>query len=135
MTDEQPVKKTVKKKVLRIVFTQEEKKVARRNIENFRQSYIIDTKEMILEYDYQAESKIFTPQDFIIQQEIEKKLRQAMNNKKSKQVVYFHYQLNSYLIKNIRNFFTTYSTNFEFVLFDPDSSLVKIHKYFDEVLP
>lgn len=131
MTDEQPVKK----KVLRIVFTQEEKKVARRNIENFRQSYIIDTKEMILEYDYQAESKISTPQDFIIQQEIEKKLRQAMSNKKSKQVVYFHYQLNSYLIKNIRNFFTTYSTNFEFVLFDPDSSLVKIHKYFDEVLP
>jgi len=39
------------KKILRIVFTQEEKKIARRNIENFRQSYVIDTKEMILEYD------------------------------------------------------------------------------------
>lgn len=124
-----------KKKILRIVFTQEEKKIARRNIENFRQSYIIDTKEMILEYDYQPESKISTPQDFIIQQEIEKKLRQAMNNKKSKQVVYFHYQLNSYLIKNIRAFFNEHGATFEFVLFDPEGALIKIHKHFDEVLP
>lgn len=132
MTEESDIKK---KKVLRIVFTQEEKKTARRNIENFRQSYIIDTKEMILEYDYQPESKISTPQDFIIQQEIEKKLKQAMTNKKSKQVVYFHYQLSPYLIKNIRNFFTEHGASFEFVLFDNDGALTKIHKYFDEVLP
>jgi len=133
MTEQSDIK-LPKKKILRIVFTQEEKKIARRNIENFRQSYVIDTKEMILEYDYQAESKISTPQDFIIQQEIEKKLKQAMNNKKSKQVVYFHYQLNAYLIKNIRNFFTEHGAYFEFVLFDPDGQLNKIHKYFDEVL-
>ena len=126
---------TAAPKVLRIIFTQEEKKIARRNIENFRQSYIIDTREMILEYDYQPESKITTPQDFIIQQEIEKKLRQAMNNKKSKQVVYFHYQLNPYLIKNIKNFFKQYGASFKFVLFDPNDKLVEIHKVFDEILP
>jgi len=58
-----------------------------------------------------------------------------MNNKKSKQVVYFHYQLNSYLIKNIRSFFELHGAYFEFVLFDPDRTLTKIHKHFDEVLP
>lgn len=130
----------IPKKTLRIIFTQEEKKIARRNIENFRQSYVIDTREMILEYDYQPESKISTPQDFIIQQEIEKKLVQAMRNKKSKQVVYFHYELSAYLIKNIKKFFAVRSVDFdpitfEFVLFDPEGKLSKLHKHFDEILP
>jgi len=130
----------IPKKTLRIIFTEEEKKVARRNIEHFRQSYVIDTRELILEYDYQPESKISTPQDFIIQQEIEKKLVQAMRNKKSKQVVYFHYELSAYLIRNIRAFFIEHSEEsdpviFNFVLFDPDGKLSKLHKHFDEILP
>lgn len=125
-------------KKLRIIFTQEEKKVARRNIDNFRKSYIIDTREMILQYDYEPELKISSPMDYIIQQEIEKKLRQALNNKKSKQVIYFHYDVNSFIITNIRKFFEENSDGnieFEFVLFDMEGVLMDIYELFDEVMP
>jgi hypothetical protein len=119
---------------LRIIFTQEDKKLARKQIEGFRQSYVIDVREMVLEYDYQPDSRISTPQDFIIQQEIEKKLRQAMNNKKSKQVIYFHYKLSPYLVNNVREFFAQNGANFEFAVFDPNRTLAAMHKCFDVVV-
>jgi hypothetical protein len=121
-------------KVLRIIFTQEEKKIVRKNISNFRQSYVIDTRELILEYDYQPGIKISTPMDFIIQQEIEKKLKQAITNKKAKQVIYFHYNINAFLIKNIRDFFRLHKAEFEFVLFDSNKSLFELHDLFDEII-
>ena len=119
---------------LRIIFTEEEKKVARRAIDDFRRSYVIDTKEMILEHDYVPGMKITTAQNYIIQQNIEKKLRQAINNKKSKQVIYFHHRLNPYVIRNIRDFFDENDATFEFLLFDPDHRLVELHEAFDGVL-
>jgi predicted kinase len=119
---------------LRIIFTQEDKKLARKQIDGFRQSYVIDVREMVLEYDYQPDSRISTPQDFIIQQEIEKKLRQAMNNKKSKQVIYFHYKLSPYLVNNVREFFAAHGAKFEFALFDSSDALCKMHDCFDVVV-
>lgn len=119
---------------MRIIFTQEDKKQARRNIDKFRQSYVIDAKEMIYEYDYRPDSKISTPNDYIIQQEIEKKLKQAINNKKSKQVIYFHYRINKYMIDNIKNFFKENGGNFLFALYDPNATLINIHNNFDEIL-
>jgi hypothetical protein len=121
-------------KILRIVFTQEEKKVVRRNIDGFRQSYIIDTREMILEHDYVPDEFVSSPNDFIVQQEIEKKLKQAVNNKKSKQVIYFHYDLSRYLIENIRDFFIEHDTTFELAIFDHKGELKHLYDLFDCVL-
>lgn len=116
-----------------IIFTQEDRKTARKGIENFRQSYIIDTKEVILEADYVEDSTISTAQDFITNKEIEKKLLQAINNKKSTQVVYFHYNINSDMVKNIKKFFRDNKAKFEFILFDPSAQLKPVYRLFDDV--
>lgn len=119
---------------MKIIFTQEDRKTARKSIKDFRQSYIIDTREIILEADYMASNLITTPQDFIINTEIEKRLTQAINNKKSTQVIYFHYNINAYMVKNIKKFFKDNDGNFKFVLFDPVGTLKPIHRSFDAVL-
>lgn len=119
---------------MKIIFTQEEKKVARKSIDGFRQSYVIDAREMIYQYDYKPDAIVSTPTDFIIQQEIEKRLRQAISNKKSKQVIYFHYQINPAMVKNVRAFFGQHGAKLVFALYDPSGSLSKIHKHFDEVI-
>lgn len=124
-------------KKIRIIFTQEDKKTARKNIIDYRKSYIIDTKEMILQYDYTPGLIVSSPMDYIIQQEIEKKLRQAITNKKSKQVIYFHYSLNGIIINNIRQFFKGISPDniqFDFVLYDINNTLHDIYSLFDEVI-
>lgn len=117
-----------------IIFTQEDRKTARKGIDGFRQSYIIDTREIILEVDYTEDSTINTPQDFITNKEIEKKLTQAINNKKSTQVIYFHYNINAQMIKNIRKFFKDNGAKFDFILFDPSGQLKPIHRMFGSVL-
>ena len=119
---------------MKIIFTQEDRKIARKGIEGFRQSYIIDTKEVILEADYMEGNVINTPQDFITNKEIEKKLIQAINNKKSTQVIYFHYNINANMIKNIKKFFKENGAKFEFVLFDPSVKLKTTYRLFDEIL-
>lgn len=119
---------------MRIIFTQEDRKIARKNIDGFRQSYIIDAREMVLESDYIAQAVITSPQDYIVQQEMEKRLTQAMNNKKSTQVIYFHYQISGNLVKNIKDFFKSNDTSFIYTLYDPNGILTSIHKLFDEVL-
>lgn len=119
---------------MRIIFTKEDKKLARKSIEGFRQSYVIDAREIILEYDYEEENLISTPQDFIINKELEKKLAQALVNKKSQQVIYFHYKLSSAFIKNIKLFFRNNNIRPTYCIFDPQKEFKKIWHLFDEVV-
>jgi len=119
---------------MRIIFTAEEKKTARKQIEGFRQSYVIDVREIILEFDYQEGQTIASPYDFIINEEIEKKLAQALVNKKSDQIIYFHYTLNKGIISNIKSFFKSRKAAAEFVVFDPRTQFKPLHKSFHKVL-
>jgi len=119
---------------LKIIFTKEDKKVVRKTIDGFRQSYIIDAREIILEFDYVETPVINSPQDFIINKELEKKLAQALINKKSQQVIYFHYTLSGTFIKNIKAFFKVHGIRPEYCIFDPNKDSKKIWHLFDEVL-
>lgn len=119
---------------MKIIFTKEDKKTVRKTIEGFRQSYIIDAREIILEFDYMEAPIINSPQDFIINKELEKKLDQALVNKKSQQVIYFHYALTGTFIKNIKAFFKQNGLRPEYSIFDPNKDCKKIWHLFDEVL-
>jgi hypothetical protein len=119
---------------LKIIFTKEDKKIVRKSIDGFRQSYIIDAREIILEIDYVETPVINSPQDFIINKELEKKLAQALINKKSQQVIYFHYTLSGSFIKNIKAFFKMNGIRPEYSIFDPNKEAKKIWHLFDEVL-
>lgn len=119
---------------LRVILTQEDKKSVRRRIDNFRQSYVIDTREMVLEHDYVPDEYVRTSADFIIQQDIEKLLRQAANNKKSRQVIYFHWDICRYLPENIRDFFDKQGCDVEMVLMDAPGELEHLYDLFDTVV-
>lgn len=120
---------------MRFIFTKEDRKTVRKQVDNFRQSYIIDAREIILESDYTDAGIISTAQDFISNNEIEKRLMQAMNNKKSTQVIYFHYNITGTLVKNVKAFFRANGTKFEYILFDPGQELKPIYRLFDEIQP
>lgn len=119
---------------MKIIFTTEDKKTARKSIAFFRQSYVIDAREIILEFDYSEGQIITSPHDFIINKELEKRLYQAIMNKKSQQVVYFHHGLSSVFIKNIKTFFKEHETRPIYSIFDPDKKHKTIWRNFDEVL-
>jgi len=119
---------------LKIIFTTEDKKIVRKTIDGFRQSYVIDAREIIVEFDYIETSIISSSQDFIINKELEKKLEQALINKKSQQVIYFHYSLSNSFIKNIKLFFKQNKVKPEYCIFDPNKTHKKIWNLFDEVL-
>lgn len=119
---------------MKIIFTKEDKKSARKTIEGFRHSYIIDAREILLSVDYSEASVISTSQDFIINKELEKKLSQALVNKKSQQVIYFHYVISGGFIKNIKSFFKQSGIRPEYCLFDPGLEYKKIWNLFDEII-
>lgn len=122
-------------KIIKIIFTKEDKKIVRKSIEGFRSSYIIDAREIIVQADYvETIGIINSPQDFIINKELEKKLSQALINKKSQQVIYFHYTLSGTFIKNIKIFFKQNGIRPEYCIFDPTKESKKIWHLFDEVL-
>ena len=104
---------------MKFIFTTEEKKIARKTIEGYRQSYIIDCKEFVLRFDYTESSEVDSPQDFIVNKEIEKKLTQAASNKKAGQVIYFNHDLSPDLILNIKQFFIAKGVQVDYFLFDP----------------
>lgn len=83
--------------------------------------------------DYVDVGVITTPQDFISNNEIEKRFVQAINNKKSKQVIYFHHSITPTLVRNVKNFFKNYGVKITYVLFDPNQELKGLHKAFDEI--
>ena len=119
---------------MKIIFTKEDKKSVRKSIDGFRQSYVIDAREILLQADYVETPIIDSPQDFIINKELEKKLAQALVNKKSQQVIYFHYTLSNVFIKNIKAFFKENGVRPEYSIFDPGKDFKKIWHLFDEVL-
>jgi len=107
---------------LRFIFTTEEKKIARKGVDGYRQSYIIDCREFVLEFDYEGSTEVDSAQDFIINKEIEKKLNQAAGNKKTGQVIYFNYKLTPDLIINVKEFFASRGVSAEYLLFDPSGA-------------
>ncbi len=120
---------------MKFIFTKEDRKTVRKQVENFRQSYIIDAREIILPSDYVDTGVITTAQDFISNNEVEKRLLQAMNNKKSTQVIYFHYSITGTLVKNVKAFFRANGAKFEYILFDPGQEFKPIYRLFDEIQP
>jgi len=118
---------------VKFIFTKEDRKIVRKQVDNFRHSYIIDAREIVHMSDYVDTGVISTAQDFISNNEVEKKLIQAMNNKKSTQVIYFHYNITINLVKNIKVFFKQHGTEFEYILFDPSHELKHTYRLFDEV--
>jgi hypothetical protein len=120
---------------MKIIFTKEDKKTARRGIENFRRSYVINAREIILEFDYREGDTIDSPYDFIINKELEKRLQQAIVNRRSTQVVYFHYVISRSLISNVKSFFKENGVReIKYALFDPNNELSQLHGIFDEVI-
>jgi hypothetical protein len=110
---------------LRFIFTTEEKKVARKGIDGYRQSYIIDCREFVLEFEYEGTTEVDSAQDFIVNKEIEKKLSQAAGNKKTGQVIYFNYKLTPELILNVKDFFASKGVTADYILFDPTGTYDK----------
>lgn len=120
---------------MKFIFTKEDRKTVRKQVDNFRQSYIIDAREIVLMSDYVDTGVINTAQDFISNNEVEKRLVQAMNNKKSTQVIYFHYNITGTLVKNVKAFFRQNGAKFEYILFDPTQEFKSIYRLFDEIQP
>ena len=108
--------------IVRFIFCTEEKKIARKGIDGYRQSYVIDCREFVLEFEYKGSSEVDSAQDFIVNKEIEKKLSQAAGNKKTGQVIYFNYKLTTDLILNVKEFFATKGVTAEYLLFDPSGT-------------
>lgn len=107
---------------MRFIFTTEEKKVARRGIEGYRQSYVIDCREFVMQFDHDNSAEVDSARDFIVNKEIEKRLTLAAGNKKSGQVIYFNYDLSPDLILNVKQFFAEKGTPTEYFVFDPSNT-------------
>ena len=119
---------------LKIIFTKEDKKTARKRISGFRQSYVIDARDIVLEFDYVPGQEVSSARDFIVNRELEKRLSQALVNKKSQQIIYFHYSITPELVKNVKAFFRTHKSKVTFCLYDPGKEQKKIHRMFHEVI-
>ena len=119
---------------MQIIFTKEDKKIARKTIDGFRQSYVIDAREMILEPDYIDGKLIESPFEFIVNKELERKLAQAVSNKKSNQIIYFHYNITSSLISNVKSFFSVRKAKVQFILHDPRQEMKSIWRMFAKVI-
>lgn len=118
-----------------IIFTKEDKKYARKHLPGFRQSYLIDARELVLEFDYKPGTTISSSQDYIINKEIEKRLEQALANRKSRQIIYFHYEISVEFVKNIKAFFRRHGARPKFVLLDPRGEFrAPVKRHFDEVV-
>jgi adenylate kinase family enzyme len=119
---------------LKIIFTKEDKKTARKRISGFRQSYVIDARDIVLEFDYVPGQEVSSARDFIVNRELEKRLSQALVNKKSQQIIYFHYSITPELVKNVKQFFKAHKSKVTFCLYDPAKEHKKIHRMFQEVI-
>lgn len=106
---------------MKFIFTTEEKKNARKGIDGYRQSYIIDCREFVMQFNYDELTSVSSAQDFIVNKEIEKKLTQAASNKKSGQVIYFNYKLTPELVLNVKQFFALKGITVDYYLFDVSS--------------
>jgi hypothetical protein len=132
--DEASKEEKFRNRKLKLIFTKEDKKTARKKIGGFRQSYIIDARELVLEFDYEPGQEVSSPHEFIINKELEKKMAQALVNKKSQQIVYFHYEITPDLVKNVKSFFRANKANIEFFLYDPVGEFKKIKRLFHGIL-
>lgn len=119
---------------MRLIFTEVDARLAKRQLPNFRASYIIDLSEYMLEAEYVRSGHVSNSAEYLVNKEVEKKLKQAANNKRAGQVVYFHFDINSILLDNVRGFYEDMDVDVEICLFDPTDELSPIHEVFDLVV-
>ena len=120
---------------MNLILTTDEVKFVRRKVDDYKKSAIINTREIMEELGYEGTiSDIPVTHHFLINDEIQKKLTDAINSKRINQVIYFHYDINENLIENMKDFFIDEEINdLKLILFDKDESLVKLWTLFDEI--
>lgn len=120
---------------MKIVLSTDEVKFVRRRLPEYKKSCVIDSREIIENLGY-TNSDIITniTHNFIINQEIEKKLLQAINSKRINQIVYFNYKIDTDLIESLTAFLSKEGIKeVKLILFDKDESNVALWTRFDEI--
>ena len=120
---------------MKIVLSTDEVKFVRRKLPEYKKSCIIDSREIIENLGYK-DGDIITniTHNFIINQEIEKKLLQAINSKRVNQIVYFNYKIDVDLIESLTSFLNKKGIEeIKLILFDRDESNVPLWTHFDEI--
>lgn len=118
---------------VQVFLTLNDLKSVRKRIDNFKDSYIIDAKSILNELGYVNYVDIQPTHDAIVNLEIERKISQAIVQKKYKKIVYFHYKIDEELVNNIRTFFINNSCQIKVTLVDLSSELKDIWECFDSV--
>ena len=120
---------------MKIVLSTDEIKFVRRKLPEYKKSCIIDSREIIEKLGY-SDGDVITniTHNFIINQEIEKKLLQAINSKRINQIVYFNFSINLDLIDSLIAFLNRNGIEeTKLILFDRDESNVPLWTRFDEI--
>ena len=120
---------------MKIVLSTDEIKFVRRKLPEYKKSCIIDSREIIENLGYDGGDVITNiTHNFIINQEIEKKLLQAINSKRINQIVYFNFSINLDLIDSLVAFLNRNGIEeTKLILFDRDESNVPLWTRFDEI--
>jgi hypothetical protein len=120
---------------VKIVLSTDEVKFVRRKLPEYKKSCIIDSREIIENLGY-GNGDVITniTHNFIINQEIEKKLLQAINSKRINQIVYFNFKIDVDLIESLTAFLNREGIEeVRLILFDKDESNVPLWTRFDEI--
>jgi hypothetical protein len=120
---------------VKIVLSTDEVKFVRRKLPEYKKSCVIDSREIIGNLGY-GDGDIITniTHNFIINQEIEKKLLQAINSKRINQIVYFNFKIDVDLIESLTSFLERKGIEeIKLILFDKDESNVPLWTSFDEI--
>lgn len=121
---------------MNVVLSTNEIKWVRKKLNNYKKSCIINFPEIKKSLGYNEYEKIEDlTHNYIINSEIEKLLKKAINSKRINQIVYFHSDLNNEFIENIKNFFYSYGIeNINLILLDKNESNVSVWSKFDRIL-
>ena len=117
-----------------LIFTDTDKRLAKKQIAGFRSSYLIDLNEYMLEVEYVRAQHVQNPTEYLANKEVEKRLKQSVGNKKTTQIVYFHFDINEIMVENVRKFYNGLGVNMKLQLFDPSGKLCQIHHLFDSII-
>jgi hypothetical protein len=117
-----------------LIFTDTDKRLAKKQIAGFRSSYLIDLNEYMLEVEYVRAQYVQNPTEYLANKEVEKRLKQSVDNKKTTQIVYFHFDINEIMIENVRRFYGALGVSMKMHLFDPSGKLCQIHHLFDRIV-
>lgn len=117
-----------------LIFTDTDKRLAKKQIGGYRTSYLIDLSEYMLEVEYVRAKHVCNPTEYLANKEIEKRLKQSVDNKKTTQVIYFHFDINEDMVGNVREFYKKLGVPISIQLFDPSGKLCQMHGLFDKII-